>query len=168
MASLDPRVIIEDARMRQAAVVALIGAIDSQAMRLMRLYVTLGVASAAAGIGTLFAKEPALPAALGWALLGGTASLGAGMWLCFRVMKPGPISLPGRRPDFWLWAMRDDVASDDVLRAYLQNLSEKIAQNDRVNKAMASQMKWAKLAGLLAPAIAIVIGVATSVWSGAV
>lgn len=158
MANLDPRVVIEDARHRHLAVVALINAIDAQAMRLLRLYFSLGIACAAGAVSVFFAEKIALPLPLGWALLGALVCLTGGAYLCLGVMKSTPINLPGRKADFWLWALDERVGDAEVVRAYLENLKEQNRKNDDLNAALSAKFSRAKMAAVWTPIVAAFAG----------
>jgi len=79
----------------------------------------------------------------------------AGSYWCFKTMDTTPISLPGRKADFWLWALDPQIATVDALRAYLENLQTKTAQNDALNADIVVIMRRAKVAGMCAPLAAI-------------
>lgn len=160
--NFDPRVIIEDVRLRHAGVVALIMAMDTRAMALLRVYVTIAVAAAAGSVGLLLSPTPSLPAPVGWALLAVVICLGVGSYLCFRVMRTTPISIPGRKADFWLWALRPDVTVAIALQAYLDNVQLKSDQNDALNAQMTRTFNRAKLAGMLSPVAAVLAGFAAA------
>lgn len=162
----DSRMVIEDARHRHAAVVALINSLDTRAMSLLRLYVTIGVAAAAGAVGLLAADAPSLPSPVGWALSAVVPCRGLGSYWCFRVMRTTPINLPGRGADFWLWALRPDVPTDMALQAYLNNLQAKGLQNDALGARMTLTLECAKWAGMLSPFAALVAGVAAAAMLG--
>lgn len=54
----DFRTVIEDARARQAARVALIHANDNKSIALLRLYMTIGIASASGAIALITVSSP--------------------------------------------------------------------------------------------------------------
>ena len=95
--------------------------IDTQAMNLLRLYLTIGAAAASAAVAGLSNSAP-IPFVTSWALLGVTAAMLLGSWFCFRAMQTSDISLPGRGSEFWVWASREDVTREAVFDSYLQNL----------------------------------------------
>jgi hypothetical protein len=158
LAKDDLRTVIEDARARHAAVVALIYVTDSQAMSLLRLYGTLAIATAsatAAGLapGSIVSKPLAAAAA------GATAVLVLGCAFCLHAMMVGAkINLPGRGADFWLWALDPDVTRARILTAYLDNLKERGALNDRVNTRTARALRYAKFCAIAAPPVALLCG----------
>jgi hypothetical protein len=157
LAKDDLRTVIEDARARHAAVVALIYFTDSQAMGLLRLYGTLAIATAsatAAGFGnTMIIAQP-----LTWAFAAATAVLVVGSAFCMLGMMPGRINLPGRGADFWLWGLDPAVDRERLLRAYLDNLKERGALNDKLNTRTARALRAAKYCAAIAPVSAISAG----------
>ena len=164
LAESEFRTIIEDARTRHAAVVALMYVTDTQAMSLLRLYVTLGIATAsatAAGFGpsAMFARPVA------WALAVGAIIFMIGAAFCLRALRPSKINLPGRKAEFWTWAMLPNVERDTVLAAYLDNLQEKGAMNDGCNARAADALKWAKRCGAIAPLGALLLGATALCWN---
>lgn len=157
LAESEFRTIIEDARTRHAAVISLMYAIDIQAIALLRLYVTLGIATAS---GTIAGLGPSalFPWPAAWALGGGTAVLVAGAAFCLRALKPARINLPGRNPEFWIWAVSAEVEREAVLRSYLDNLHAKGAVNSDINLRAARALTWAKRCGAVAPLGALLFG----------
>jgi hypothetical protein len=158
----DFRVIIEDTRTRHAAVVALIYFTDGQAMALLRLYVTLGIATAS-GAAAGFSGTLMIPRPVGWALAVATVVLTVGAAFCLRAMQSGAISLPGRRAGFWQWAITPEVTRDEVLRGYLENLVAKTAQNDALNARTAKAHAYAKRCSVMVPIAALAAGLVTLV-----
>jgi len=171
MAQLDEtefRTIIDDVRTRHAAVVALIYMTDRQAMGLLRLYVTLGMATAtgaAAGFGTISTGQAFVSRPVAWALAAATIVLLAGSGFCLRTLRGSDINLPGRTADFWNWGARPDIGRSEVLTAYLDNLAVKAKQNNDLNTATAAALSHAKNCGAVAPLAALVIGAAAATWS---
>lgn len=155
------RNVVDDARARHAAVVALIYFTDQQAMALLRLYVTLGIATASGAAAALAGTF--IPRSVGWGLGAATFVLIIGAWLCIRAMRSREINLPGRGPDFWLWALRSDVSRADVLKAYLENLAEKTKKNAAINLENGKAFQYAKVCSLLTPAAAL-IGTAVAMF----
>lgn len=151
------RTVIEDVRARHAAVVALMYATDSQAMALLRLYVTLGIA-AASGAAAGFGEAAPITRPLAWALAVAAIIVVIGAVYCLRALRSARISLPGRKADFWQWALSPGIDRARVLIEYLKNAEEKGAANDRLNKETATALSWAKLCGALAPLVALLAG----------
>jgi len=87
---------------------------------------------------------------MAWALVAGAAIFVAGAGFCLKALQSSRINLPGRKADFWQWAMLPDVERAAVLNAYLDNLKEKGAANDACNARSANALKWAKRCGAFA------------------
>ncbi len=152
----DFRTILEDARARHAAVVALIYFNDTQAMNLLRLYLTVGVATLSGAIAAL-TKDTVIPIATGWALAATTGVMLFGSILCLLAMASGTINLPGRDADFWLWGLDPQVEKTDVLKRYLENLKEKAETNRGLTERSGIALKYAKycvVAAIIAAACA--------------
>lgn len=164
LADLEFRTIIEDARTRHAAVVALIYQTDAQAMGLLRLYSTLGVTTASGAIAG-FAHVGLVSKPLAWALSAATIMFVMGAGFCLRALQSSKINLPGRKADFWDWAQGPDVDRRAVLKAYLDNLSEKSSANDALNAKTSNALRWAKRIAVLAPLFAFAAGIAAAFLS---
>ena len=166
MAPLDEtefRTIIEDARARHGGIVNLIYVTDQQAMLLLRLYATLGIATSSGAIAGLVG-QPMIARPLAWALVAASITLILGAALCLRVLQAARINVPGRDPEFWLWALRDDIDRKTALRGYLENLQVKIAANRSLNIKTATALKWAKRCGAAMPIAALMTGAAAMRW----
>ena len=164
MASLDDiefRTVIDDVRSRHAAILALINTTETQAMSLLRLFITLGIA-AGSGIAAGFGQSAIITRPVTFALIGGAVVFVAGAGCCLLAMRPGVVNLPGRDPAFWKWAMLPGVERAAVLTAYLNKLDEKRPMMDAFNKRTATAFKWAKLCTVLAPVAAILLGTAAT------
>jgi hypothetical protein len=147
----DMRFALNDARERHKATIDLIIGIDRQALSFLQLYVTLaGAALSGAGV-ILLSTTSNYPRALGVGLLAFAAPLLIGAILCIITIWPAKISPPGRDPDFWQWADREDISTDVAYRAYLTNLTVKAKQNDLLNVRLSNWMLAAKTAGIAAP-----------------
>jgi hypothetical protein len=159
----DMRFAINDARERHKATVELIAGIDRQALSFLQLYVTLsGAALSGAGF-ILLSNMPNYPRALGYGLLAFAVPLVVGAVLSIITIWPRDINVPGRDPDFWIWANGDRITSDQVYRAYLDNLAVKVAQNTKLNTQQSRLMLWAKVAGVAAPIAGLLTAAATLV-----
>ncbi len=154
----DWKIALEDARVRHGSVVNLICFTDSQAVNLLRLYVTIASASAAGAITSFASNISALPLAVGWGLAVATLAFVTASYFCFLAMTPASINLPGRDAEFWLWAMRSDVERTEVFKAYLTNLKEKTELNNSVNLSGSKHLTHAKQIGMAAPIFALVVG----------
>jgi hypothetical protein len=155
------RTIIEDARTRHAAVITLIYTLDAQALGLLRLYTTLGIATVSGGIAGLIDSANIVPRPLAWSLLSVSIVLLVGAALCLLCLRSTKVNLPGRDPDFWQWAMRPDVGRSQVLAGYLENLKTKAADNLATNDISSKALKAAKVCCVIAPLVALVVGLST-------
>lgn len=148
---------IEDVRARHGAIVALIYFIDTQALGLLRLYVTLASGFAAVAVSVFSQQENGFGALVA-AVLAATASLVVASYFCLLAMKSSTINLPGRDADFWVWAGHPDVAEGDVVPAYFKELQAKIDMNRAVNVTGARHLWRAKLVGMFTPVLALLAG----------
>ncbi len=147
---------LDDARCRQAALVALMYSIDRQAESLLRLYLTLGLASASAGTAILLGKIP-IPPPIGVGLLASVVTLLLGSWHCLRAMRPASITLPGRGAEFWIWAQHDDVKFSDAAAQYLKELKDSQNCDRKLNQTCATSLRWAKLMAPLTLILALAL-----------
>jgi hypothetical protein len=157
----DMRFAIDDARVRQKAVIDLINGSSDQALRLLGFYITLGLAATSGAIAGISATT-SIPIAVAIALLSVLVPLVIGSYFCFQTIRPTSIALPGRDPEFWLWAHRSDVTRDVVFKAYLDNLNERMAANRRLNDNTSKALTRAKICGAVAPLVALLSGSATA------
>lgn len=158
----ETRFALEDARRRQAALLDLIYSIESQAGRLLSLYVTLGLASASAATAIILGTIE-VPVAVGVGLLGAMAVLLVGSLFCFGAMKPALVGLPGRGADFWVWAHHEDNDFTKVALEYLSGLQVKQDRDHKHNQLTAGSLAWAKRMGIFTP-LAALIGAALAHW----
>lgn len=153
----DFKTIIEDARARHAAVINLIFFTDRQAMTLLRLYLTFGIASASGAVAS-FGTNAAVPKALGYALLAAAGCMVIGIFFCLRAMQTTTINFPGRPANFWQWALNRE--REEVIKAYLENLVEKNALNDTTVEKTGKAYGRAKGIAFITPLIALAVGLA--------
>lgn len=159
LAKDDLRTVIEDARTRHAAVVALIYFTDRQAMGLLRLYGTLAVATTSATAAG-FAPDPIVGRPFVAAVAAATIVLMIGCIFCLLAMASGRINLPGRGADFWLWSLTPSVDRPEVLRSYLESMKERAQLNDDLNSRTAGALRRAKQCAIVAPMAAMLAGLA--------
>jgi hypothetical protein len=153
------RFAIEDARTRHAGMLELVAATDQQAMSLISLYVTLGLATASGFVASI-AHDGAIPDVLTFPLLGATIMFVLGTYNCFKTLETARVNLPGRTADFWLWASSDKITSVKAFQEYLTVLQSKHALNDSLNLNCALSVRKARQYGLAAPVVAVAIGIA--------
>jgi hypothetical protein len=151
------KIAIDDARNRHKAVLDLIYFTDNQAMNLLRLYVTLALAATSAIIAS-FGSKPAITVDLAVGLSGAVAVLFYGSWQCFKAMSSASLNLPGRDPDFWIWAAENKQTPEELSLEYLKAMVEGSASNNAHNAKSAAALRKAKLAGVIAVPVAAIIG----------
>lgn len=163
LAEKEFRTVIEDSRARHTAVVGLLYATDAQSISLLRLYATLGIATAS-GAAAGFGSSALISRPLAWALSAGALGFVIGAGFCLRALRPCNINLPGRTADFWEWGLEPGVDQASVLSAYLRNLKIKGEANLAHNKASANALKWAKRCSVATPICALVAAAAASLF----
>jgi hypothetical protein len=152
--SSDVQFACNDARVRNAAIVDLIHQGDRHALALLQFYIAVASAAISAA-AAIFVTAAPIPKVFAWAPIGIAVPLVVGAYCCFVSMWSADIHLPGRKADFWLWAMRPDVETKAVYQAYLDRLVEGQATNTALNKQMAKWLDYAKRCGVLAPALGL-------------
>jgi hypothetical protein len=157
MSEDDLKIAIDDARHRHLALVNLILFTDQKAMAVFRLYVTIGIAAAAAGIAGFFRDDHLLVFAR-WSLLASAVTLALGAYFCFKAMSRANINLPGRGAEFWQWALDDRVSLRDAVTAYLKELESRQTSNRALNERTAAELDRAVKMGISTPAVAVVVG----------
>jgi hypothetical protein len=150
------RFALDDARRRHSAVVDLIAANDRQALSFLQIYVAMAGGALSGAAAILLSASNTLPRPLGFGLIGFALPVTIGAMLCMAAVWPSNISLPGRKPDFWIWA--NEVTAETAYLAYLENLAIKEAQNTRLNLRLSRLMTIAKMLGVAAPIIAFIAG----------
>lgn len=161
MAKIDAKALLDDARGRDAALIALLLAGDRKATDLFRVYVTIGVAVAsavAAGVAEEFFGSAVYPIV---ALLTSLACLAAGSWFCFAAMMPVKVILPGRGSDFWRWSRDPSIDEEIVLDWYLRRSDDAWELNNEVNVRAAARLEMALRFGILAfvwPVLVVLCG----------
>jgi hypothetical protein len=61
------------------------------------------------------------------------------------------IYLPGRKPDFWTWAIENEQDIRDTALAYAKQALEVIENNEKVADRAAARLTKAYICGLIAP-----------------
>lgn len=159
----DLRTMLDDLRARHGATVALLYFNDTQAMSLLRLFVTVGIATAS-GAAAGLSSAALVPRPMGYALAAATIIATAGSGFSLRAMTSAIINLPGRDPDFWQWARLPEVDRKDVAEAYLSNLAVKANLNNEVNLRSGAALDYAKRCALAAPIVALLAGIAALIF----
>lgn len=154
----DWKLALEDARFRHNALMQQIYAGDTQALSLLRLFLTIAVA-AAGGALSIFLGTWELPSEIAWALCSAILLFLASAISCTTAIMGGAVNLPGRGAEFWLWAASEDVEREHIFRSYLTNLNEKHDTNRRRNDKQATALLFAKIGGLAALPVSVLVGV---------
>lgn len=154
----DLKFAIDDARRRHSAVVEIIAGTDRQALGMLQLYVALAGGALSGGAAIVFSATSSFPKILGYGLFGFAGPLILGAMFCMAALWPTTINLPGRKPDFWLWA--NEVTAEEAYFAYLKNLEIKEEQNTRLNYRLSRLMLCAKGLGVAAPVFGLIVGAA--------
>ena len=153
---------LEDARFRHNALMQLIYSGDNQALVLLRLFLTMSLA-AAGGALSVFLDSWSLPIEVAYSLSAASLLLLSAAIACTFAIMGEPVNLPGRGADFWLWAADKTVEREEVFQSYLRNLNEKHQVNRRRNDKQANALLAAKIGGLTALPVAVLVGATTYV-----
>jgi hypothetical protein len=125
---------------------------DDRALRVLSLYVTV----LGALVTVLFALKQAqiLTAYFVIPIVAAASALVAGCAFAYRAGWTARIFLPGRKPDFWIWAIENEQNIREAALAYARQAADIIAHNERVADRAANRLAKAYFCGLAAPAIA--------------
>jgi hypothetical protein len=125
---------------------------DDRALRVLSLYVTV----LGALVTVLFALKQAqvLTAYFVIPIVAAASALVAGCAFAYRAGWTARIFLPGRKPDFWIWAIENEQNLREAALAYARQAADIIAHNERVADRAANRLAKAYFCGLAAPAIA--------------
>lgn len=148
----DFKLAFDDVRARQGALVSLIIFTDQKAMAVFRMYVTLGIAAGVAGAASFFRSDALLEFAR-WGLVATACWLAIGAMFCFKAMSRSSINLPGRGPEFWLWAMKPENEYREVVVEYLNELQRRQKANRDLNEKTAAALDTAVKIGIATPLI---------------
>jgi len=140
---------LDDIRARYKALTDLITFTDQQAMGLLRLYVTLGLATATGAASSLFGLSP-IRIELAWGLVAATICFLGGAWYCFKAMETARLGLIGRGPEFWQWAFEDGIEDRHIIDAYFKAAKAGIEGNRVLNEKTAGYLKRGRQLGPLA------------------
>ena len=149
---------VDDSRARNEALIGLIAMADQQAITLLGIYLSLGTATATGAAAGLIAG--ATYSIVSAPLITTTATLFLGSVFCFLTMRRSTVSLPGREPAFWLWAIKyESISEREAVVAYLSALAKELEVNRKVNVTSARYLATARACGLGTPVAAAVAGV---------
>jgi hypothetical protein len=130
---------------------------DDRALRVLSLYVTV----LGALVTALFALKQAqiITAYFVIPIAAAASALAAGCAFAYRAGWTARIFLPGRKPDFWIWAIENEQNVQEAALAYARQAADTIAHNERVADRAANHLGKAYFFGLAAPAMA-----AAAIW----
>lgn len=148
---------IDDARQRQKALFDLILATDRQAMTFFGFCISIAAASVA-GFVASWSPDSRIPAPAASALLVIFLGFGFAGFLCLRVMKSAPIGLPGRKAEFWKWALATEANGEASALAYVDAVEVTYSENAKNNRRMARLLEQARLSVIAACALAPFVG----------
>jgi hypothetical protein len=125
---------------------------DDRALRVLSLYVTV----LGALVTALFALKQAqiLTAYFLIPIFAAASALAVGCAFAYRAGWTARIFLPGRKPDFWIWAIENGQNVQEAALAYARQAADTTAHNEGVADRAASRLAKAYFCGLAAPAIA--------------
>jgi hypothetical protein len=148
---------IPDTARYQEQLIKLILFHDERALKLLSLYVPVMVAIATAAVALNQNGKLTLYIEL---FLGFTdITLFVGCLWAYGAAWTAPIYLPGRKPDFWIWAIENDVDFRGTALAYLKQSIDTTQANETLGNRAADQVANAYACGLAAPLLG-----AASVW----
>ena len=148
---------LQDVIRYQEHLVKLIFLHDEKGHKVLSIYVTVLAAAVTAsfalgqlGVLTLYLKI---------FLMGAAASLLVGCIWAYLAAWTAPIYLPGRKPDFWLWALEYENTITETVAAYLIESQAIIKFNEKLSDRSSSRLGHAYACGLAAAPIG-----AAAVW----
>lgn len=153
MASFDLKIVLDDIRSRDAALLTMLLATDRQAVALFRVYVTLAAALISASVAGMLNPNWSLGS---WVAAGvGTTALGLALacWYCIKAIRTAKVGLPGKGAEFWQWAQRDDVTEEVAVGAYLVQSLNAQSTNFEVNRSSSACLRRAKRIGVASVAL---------------
>ncbi|SRR6266498_2788471 len=128
---------------------------DDRALRVLSIYGAIIGALLTAGFALNQAKALGLYTLIFMVATGGTLAIG-----CAFAAYAGwsaDIFLPGRKPDFWKWALENRQNVRSTVTAYVDQAAESIAQNERIANAAAKSLGRSYLCGVLAPLVGVIV-----------
>lgn len=148
---------IQDTVRYQEQLLKLIFFHDEKGHKVLSVYVTVIAAMVTAAFALNQLTELGLYRKL---FLGGAAmSLVLGSIFAYATAWTAPVYIPGRKPDFWLWAMDYKQDLQETTAAYLKQAMEINARNEALSNRSAGRLENAYICGVAAP----FVGAAT-VW----
>lgn len=144
-----PETAVQDIARYQEQLLKMIIHHDDRALKVLSLYVTV----VGALVTAIFAlKQSTLLTPYLVILIGGMAlTLLVGCAFAYRAAWTARIYLPGRKPDFWTWALENDQDIRETALAYAKQAVEIIAHNEKLSDRAANRLTRAYVCGLAAP-----------------
>jgi hypothetical protein len=139
---------MQDAARHEEQLVKLILFHDDRALRLLAAYVPVIIALVAAAVA--LNQNDKLGIYTGF-FIGGTAvSFFAGCLCAYAAAWTVPIFLPGRKPQFWDWALEHEIDLRSVAQAYVRQSIGVIEHNERQCNRASLHLKKAYQCGIAA------------------
>jgi hypothetical protein len=146
-----PETAIQDIARYQEQLLKMILHHDDRSLRVLSLYVTVLGAFVTAAFALNQAHALNAYTAI---LMGGAAlSLGVGCAFAYRAAWTARIYLPGRKSDFWTWALENEQDIRETALAYARQAIDIVAHNERIADRAANRLARAYLCGVAAPFI---------------
>ncbi len=147
-----PELALQDTARYQEHLFRLLLHNDDRALRALSFY--------GAFIGVLITASFALNQANGFSayakifIVVTIAILLVGCGLAYAALRTADIYLPGRKPDFWKWALVNEQDARSVIDAYLDQAELIIANNEKLADRASTILGWCYVCGALAVPIA--------------
>jgi hypothetical protein len=144
-----PEAAIQDIARYQEQLLRMIIHHDDRSLRALSLYVTVLGALVTAAFG--LNQVRALNAYAGIIMGGAALSLLVGCAFAYRAAWTAVIFLPGRKSDFWTWALENEQDIRETALAYAAQAMAIVANNERVADRAANNLARAHLPSQLSP-----------------
>jgi hypothetical protein len=139
---------VQDVARHEEQLVKLILFHDDRALRLLAAYVPVIVALVAAAVG--LNQSDRLTIYTGFFIGGTAASFFVGCLCAYAAAWTVPIFLPGRKPQFWSWALEHEIDLRSTAQAYVGQSIQVIAHNERQCNRASLHLKKAYQCGIAA------------------
>ena len=124
---------------------------DEKGHKVLSVYVTVIAAIVTAAFGLNQIGKFSLYEKL---FLGGNvASLLVGCLFAYATAWTAPIFIPGRKPDFWIWALENEQTVRETTVAYLNQSIEINRFNEALSNRSSNRLEKAYICGLAAPLV---------------
>jgi hypothetical protein len=152
----DLKIMLDDVRARQLALMNLIQFNSAQAMTLFRLYITTATAATAGAVAAAERSgEGTSYYYLSFALGAVVLTFILGCLFAFNAMRPADLALPGRGADFWRTALGKNLPPEETLNTYLSQLEKRQTEDRKTNNRDGTMLRNAKVTGVMAPPAAL-------------